>query len=472
MVYFTSIYINPKEHFYFNWFCQTKLLVPCRKMKGVGVDKSWLVILYSFLVHFAIDVSSFSLGVLGEQLIERRNFNRESMAWISTLQLICWKLFGFVASGLYHLYGCRIPLIIGGVAYFLGHIIPAFTCQNEATVLTCLGFLAGFGISLLYTPTWIAANTYFDKYRQLANALVVTGSQVAVIVSPPCTHWLLGNYGLQGTFMILGAIVLNTVVIGALFPPLESQNHESQEEMLHLLEPKDDNKSDVQTEGKKVAKYKLQNFKNFLQNVKFQLKTNFIALDLLQQWKYTVFVIAMGLMDPVALHTTYTYLPDFIIHAGYPSDMSWIPLTISGVTNTVARLVIGIGNKTDSTIAVLCAVSAIHVGVSIISLPFISGYFWMICVSAAIFGLAQGIFFSFRGPVLAEIVGLEKFDLAAGTEQTLTFFLIFACPLQGKLYDITAEYTGTFMLSGTMATVAGVLLCTIAISVYSLVTRK
>ena len=41
-----------------------------------------------------------------------------------------------------------------------------------------------------------------------------------------------------------------------------------------------------------------------------------------------------------------------------------------------------------------------------------------------------------------------------------------ACPLQGKLCDVTGEYTWTFVMSGTMATTGGCLMLAIVPVVY------
>lgn len=97
-------------------------------------------------------------------------------------------------------------------------------------------------------------------------------------------------------------------------------------------------------------------------------------------------------------------------------------------------------------------------------MPFISDHFWLICLSAGAFGFGKGVFWSLRGPVLMEIVASEDFDRALGTVEFFTGFLMLTCPLQGKLYDITGEYTWTFVMSGTPATLGGVILLTIVVT--------
>ena len=276
--------------------------------------------------------------------------------------------------------------------------------QNEVVIFISIGLIAGLELSLLYIPTWIAANTYYNKWRQLANAIVVSGSSVGLVVFPPFVHWLLESYGLQGTFMILGACSLNTVILGALIPQLMRNSNIIQEDQ-YLLKSKE-NIEDVEiTDTKqKILDWDKRDVKGLLKYVKFKLIDDFIALDLFKNWEYSAFVISMCLLDPVALHTIYTYLPDFIIHVGYSSDVSWIPLTVLGITNTVARLTMGVSNKSVSTITVIFGLGALLNGLSVLFMPFISDHFWLICLSAGIFGFGKGVFWSLRGPVLMEIV--------------------------------------------------------------------
>ena len=125
----------------------------------------------------------------------------------------------------------------------------------------------------------------------------------------------------------------------------------------------------------------------------------------------------------------------------------------------------GISNKSGKVITTVYGASGFIVGVPLLlyAVPAIDEYFWVLCVIAAIFGLGKELFWSLKGPVLAELVPVSDLDRALGTEQTLTGFLMLACPLQGELFDITGEYTWTFVMSGTMATLGGILLLVIAV---------
>lgn len=63
---------------------------------------------------------------------------------------------------------------------------------------------------------------YFEKYRSLATGIAVCGSGFGTTVFAPLTEHLIKTYGWRGALLIIGAIVLNCMIFGAMFRPLES----------------------------------------------------------------------------------------------------------------------------------------------------------------------------------------------------------------------------------------------------------
>ena len=179
-----------------------------------------------------------------------------------------------------------------------------------------------------------------------------------------------------------------------------------------------------------------------------------------KNWKYATFVAASCFVDPIIAHSFYTYVPDFVIHTGYSGDKSWGPITVSGAMNTLSRFSMGITNKSRRVITVVYATSVLIVGglLLLYAVPVVGHHYWIICVNAAVFGLGKRLIWSIKGPVLAEVVPIEYFDRSLGTEQTLGGILLLACALQGKLFDITGEYTWPFVSVGTMASLGEILL--------------
>ena len=439
-------------------------------MRVIRVDESYLIILYSFLIHAIVDGLHYCFGIIVTELIERRNFSGESIAIVSVLFSTSWNLLTFISSGLHRMYGCRLPVMLGGAILCAGYVAAALTNQDVVSTAVFLGLLSGFGMTLSYTPIYIVANTYYRKWRQMANGIIMSGSAVGLVASAPFSHWLLQQYGIPGTLMILGGCALQVVVLVALIPPLSHetiQNQITEEEAVRnqpeiTKEEAVPNQSYIKQSGKRT-----QNIRMVFKSIRHKLFHTFIAIDLFKNWRYTFCVLASFFVQSAINSTVYTFLPHLIIQAGHSNKLSWQPITVIAVTNCVAKLTMGISNNTSFVISITFAFSALVLGFCTSILPLVSDFYWLVCVIAGLFGLGKGLYYALRGPVLAETVAEEDIDRAIGTCLSCTGLSpIITYLVLGKLYDITGTYTWTFLLSGSQAILAGMFLLTIACSIF------
>ena len=132
----------------------------------------------------------YSLGIIHIQLVQRRSYTRENVAWITAICVTSYKSTALIASCLYRFYGCRVPVILGGIITCAAYVLTALSSQGILTVYVLIGVLSGVGHNFIYVPTWIAANTYYKEKRQLANGLVMSGSAIGGVVF----HHLLNDY--------------------------------------------------------------------------------------------------------------------------------------------------------------------------------------------------------------------------------------------------------------------------------------
>lgn len=100
---------------------------------------------------------------------------------------------------------------------------------------------AGLGLALNFQPSLIMLNRYFSEKRPLANGLAAAGSPVALCCLSPLGQILQYQYGWRGGFLILGGILLNCCVCGALMKPLvatKTVKAEDKEEKMEGAEKK------------------------------------------------------------------------------------------------------------------------------------------------------------------------------------------------------------------------------------------
>ena len=76
----------------------------------------------------------------------------------------------------------------------------------------------------------IATQRCFKEKRVLANGIATSGTGFGMLVMGPFIQWLLGFFGLAGTFLMLSGITLNGIVFGFLIPQSLPGNDESTEE--------------------------------------------------------------------------------------------------------------------------------------------------------------------------------------------------------------------------------------------------
>ena len=69
----------------------------------------------------------------------------------------------------------------------------------------------------------VVTQQYFDKRRSLACGLIMCGYSVGVFLLPPLIQLSISMYGWQGALFILGALVLQVMVCGALLRPLSQE---------------------------------------------------------------------------------------------------------------------------------------------------------------------------------------------------------------------------------------------------------
>ena len=95
----------------------------------------------------------------------------------------------------------------------------SFLIPGKSAILFGIG--TGFGFGLIYLPAIVSVTTYFEKKRSLATGIAVCGSGFGTFIFAPLINLLLTEYGWRGAMLIISAIVLECIIFGALFRPLE-----------------------------------------------------------------------------------------------------------------------------------------------------------------------------------------------------------------------------------------------------------
>jgi len=73
---------------------------------------------------------------------------------------------------------------------------------------------------MAYLPAIVAVSFYFEQRRSLATGIAVCGSGIGTFIFAPLTNALLEEYSWKGTVLIEAGILLNCILCGMVFRPL------------------------------------------------------------------------------------------------------------------------------------------------------------------------------------------------------------------------------------------------------------
>lgn len=171
-----------------------------------------------WIVTFAGTGINLALGVLYAWSVISKQISKE-WGWSETQTALPYSvaiaLFAFTmvpAGRLQDKWGPRIVATLGGIFCGVGFIVASLS-QSLVGVVIGFGILAGMGIGFGYASATPPAVKWFPPKRTgLIAGLVVAGFGLASVYIAPLANYLLGNFGIQKSFLILGIAFLLAVV--------------------------------------------------------------------------------------------------------------------------------------------------------------------------------------------------------------------------------------------------------------------
>ncbi|XP_044750798.1 monocarboxylate transporter 9 [Coccinella septempunctata] len=180
----------------------------------------WMVVFGSFMIHLVNDGVTYSFGIFYDEFLDYFNEGKSKTSWILSTLVGVTLCSGPLSSSLVNKYGCR-PVTIGGAIFGSICLIVSCLARNVNFLILTIGVGAGIGFGLIYLPAIVSVTTYFEKKRSLATGIAVCGSGFGTFVFAPLITYLLHEFGWRGSILIISGIVLECMIFGSLFRPLE-----------------------------------------------------------------------------------------------------------------------------------------------------------------------------------------------------------------------------------------------------------
>lgn len=372
------------------------------------------------------------------------------IAWISSIMLAVMYAGGPISSALVNHYGSRPIVMLGGLMCG-GSMVAASFGSSIIYLYLCIGVIGGSGLALNLNASLTIISKYFLVRRPLANGLAMAGSPVFLCFLAPLNQFLLEAFGWRGSLLILGALMLNCCVAGALMRP-PSHPHSA------VLKK-------VQGQSSKVTRIK----ESCGQNLK-----KFLDLTFFKDRGFVIYLIG-NIMFFFGAYAPIVFLSAYAVSQGVEKYSAAYLLSIMGFVDMFIRP--GTGLLANSKwirpkVQYFFSFAMVFNGMCHLLCPLITSYPFLV-VYTVFFGVSFGMVFALIFECLMDLMGNQRFPSAVGLVTIIECFpMLLGPPAAGLLVDISGNYNYMFFMCGGVITTGGVFLFVMNIYYYHMLEKE
>ncbi|KAI8499210.1 hypothetical protein Bbelb_229740 [Branchiostoma belcheri] len=407
----------------------------------------WMVVLAGFIVYGCVGGIFRSVGVFFLTFSQQFQASSAETAWISSILMGVALFLSPVGTALANTIGFRPTIMLGGVLTAAGYIVSGFATRIIHLYLG-IGCLSGLGYALSLSPALGIVGQYFTKRRAMANSLTAVGASIASMSFPPLFQYLMDEFGWKGALFIIGGMMLNIVVAGALIRPLEAYSDRNVENG-----PEDSRMNDSDTVLEPgMAKKCSSAATNFLKTFWAQIDLKLILIP-----SVSLFLSSLFLMQ-FSIFTSLLYIVPRAKQLQIEDFAAASLLSVIAIADMVSRLAVGaIPDNSRFSRFDQYGLSLCLLGITNLLSPLAKTYPALVA-----YAIAHGAFYGAFAPTLltcvAELVGPKRLPSAIGILMSIQGFASLAGqPFAGWLFDETQSYDATFLQAGAGFLLAGLL---------------
>uniref|UniRef100_L7LZ77 Putative monocarboxylate transporter n=1 Tax=Rhipicephalus pulchellus TaxID=72859 RepID=L7LZ77_RHIPC len=199
-----------------------------RRMPQPDGRLSWAMAVVCFLINMLSSGFGRCLGLFFNAIMSTFAVPRGEASLPLSVYGGFFNLSGLISGPLIQAFGTRKTAIIGSALTIVGLSISVFATGPVFLALSA-GFLFGTGQGLILNSIVVCVSQYFEKRRGTALGLNMAGATVASLVFPNLYEFLIAEYGLRGTLLIMGGSLGNVLALSLFLkpPPWEKEARES-----------------------------------------------------------------------------------------------------------------------------------------------------------------------------------------------------------------------------------------------------
>lgn len=428
-----------------------------------------------------------SSGVVYVGILQTLNVTREDASWPLTLLAVFIFATGPVA-GVLALYLDIWKLSICGCLLSSLAVCACFFAESIVYFMVCLGVVQGFGLGLL-TLHNVVINQHFKKHRATASGISYAGPTLASLLYPPLVQVLFDEFGLRGSLLLFGGLMLNSVA-GAFFqkPPstpsankspykIVPQELASDEKQSSVIPPRDVWVEYTATEDVESVHFTTS---SDLPCTKFATaedgatstpeddrcrvvvhseETSRLIRNLSIFAEPMFYLICASFAVILFNLTTYlTVIVDFAVDNGVDRMKAVLLISAYSVADLAARLGSGwISDRGFVSRGNMMSVNFLIGGLVLFAIPAFTSYVGQLTM-AAISGWANGCTMILVSVLLTEHTGLDRLPISFGVTSLIAGALCLTRPpLIGHYRDTSGKYEGLFRLVGGFSVALSVL---------------
>ncbi|XP_047203387.1 monocarboxylate transporter 2-like isoform X2 [Girardinichthys multiradiatus] len=353
----------------------------------------WMVV---FGAHISIGfayATPKAMSIFFKEIQEDLGASYSEIAWISSIMLAVMYAGGPVSSMLVSRFGSRPVVMMGGLMCGVSMVTASFG-SSIIYLYLCIGIIGGWGLCFNLNASLTIISKYFLAKRPLANGLAMAGSPVFLCVLAPVNQYLLGHFGWRGSLLILGGMMLNCCVAGALMRPVAQ-----------LCKPRSCTppKKVEQTNNTKTRGSCMKNAKTFMD------------LSFFKDQGFIIYLIG-NVMFIFGAYAPIVFLSAYAISQGVAEYSAAYLLSIMGFVDMFVRP--GTGLVANSKwirprIQYLFSFAMVFNGTFHLLCPLMRTYPLLVAY-AVFFGVGFGMVFALIFECLMDLMGSQRFPSAVG----------------------------------------------------------
>ncbi|XP_056628110.1 monocarboxylate transporter 6 [Triplophysa dalaica] len=406
----------------------------------------WVVLLATIVVLALTLAFPSCISIFYLDLQVAFNATNSETSWVPSIMTSALHVGGPLCSVLVERFGCRATVIFGGVLSGVGMAASSFSNSMVELYITT-GLITGLGFCFSFQPAVTILGHYFVRRRPFANAMSSTGTALGLCALPFLGDYLHRELGWRGSFLVLGAVLFNCCVCGAVMRPLIPRKPRKSEAMMN-------GPIAISETGLKVRLLAMiRSFPSSLRrNMAFDLFSSnlrFRCFSLGITWMMLGFVVPL------------IYLVPYATVNNMDRSQAALLLSIMGFVNIFVRPPIGVLFSLPwfkgRHIYVFSAALVIN-GLSN-SICCIGASFQVLLAYVVVYGISMSVVGSLMFTVMMDIVEMSRFPSALGLLSIMeSVTLLIGPPLAGKLIDRTQVFTYVFLACSISVTLSALFL--------------